>query len=284
MTHDLYLFAAGPPPNKNASESTEIGPGTSGTTSAAPHNPTVVDNKATIHKYARRLDKYKAGQSPATVYPERMRSSQPGLSWLGDDEFESTGLAFKLARLHVQRVAANKPAGDSGPRENANKHGNQSSGDGKNDEKTRTRVKTSSNTYRKVTRPKEHTPQRTRPKQAVLEPSPTPQLPAHVDIKSTDFASLFGASPSLSATPSPMSTKSTPTDDTSRRVQLALEYHGGDYSRLVSTSLVSSQGSPLAYAESAMVRRRDLGYNRRNGALAIVRGMINKSPGSQPIV
>ena len=279
MTHGLYLFAAGPPQNNNTPESTETSTGTSGTTSAAPPNPTVAD-KATII-YARRLNKFKVGQSPATVYPERTRSSQPGLSWLGDDEFESTGLAFKLARLHIQREAARKPTGRSEPPKRANKHGNPGPDIGKNVEKSRTRVKTSDSSDRKTSRPKKNTPQKSRPKQADLKPSLVPQPPAHVDIKSTDFASLFGASPSLSA-PSSTNTKTTPADDTSRRVQLALEYRGGDYSRLVSSSLVTSQGSPLAYAKSAMVRRRELGSNRRDGALAIVRGMINKSPGSQP--
>ena len=59
--------------------------------------------------------------------------------------------------------------------------------------------------------------------------------------------------------------KPTPTDNASRRVQLALEYQGGDYSRLVSNTLVTSQGNPLVYAERTMARRRELGPNGRNG-------------------
>ena len=179
-------------------------------------------------------------------------------------------------------MAAEKPAGHSGPRRDANRHGNPASRSGKNDEKPRTRVKALHNGDKKASRPKRDTPQKSQPKQVVLEPSPTPKPPAHVDIESTDFTSLFGGSPSLSVASSPSNMKTTPTDDASRRVQLALEYHGGDYSRLVSSSLVTSQGSPLAYAESAMARRRGLGSNRRNGALAIVQGMVIKSPGSQP--
>ena len=223
---------------------------------------------------------YDPGQSPATIYPERARSSQPGLSWLGDDEFESTGLAFRLARL--QRVVAEKPTGHSGPRRDASRHENPSSRTGKNDEKPGTRVKVSNNGDKKASRPKRDTPRESQPKQAVLKPSPIPKPPAHVDIESTDFTSLFGASPSLPAALSPSNTRTTPTDDASRRVQLALEYRGGDYSRLVSSSLVTSQGSPLTYAESAMARRRGLGSNRRNDALAIVQGMVVRSPSSQP--
>jgi len=268
------LFAAGPPPKNNTPGRTE----TPGTTSPVFSN-IAVGNRGSLNKYARRLDKYKAGQSPATVYPERARSSQPGLSWLGDDEFESTGLAFRLTNL--QRVAARKSPGHSEPRRDANRRGDLGSLTGKNEEKPRTRAKAFKNGDKKVSRPTKDRSQESLPKQAVLKPSPTPQQPAHVDIESTDFASLFGASPSLSATPSPTSAKPTPTDDASRRVQLALEYHGGDYSRLISGSLVTSQGSPLVYAESAMARRRGLGSNRRNGALAIVQGMITKSPGSQ---
>ena len=265
------MFAAGPSLKKNTSKRTET------------FSNIAVGNRSSINKYARGLNGYKAGQSPATVYPEHARSSQPGLSWLGDDEFESTGLAFRLSHLsHLQRVAVRKPTGHSGPRRDANRHGNPGSGTGESNEKRRTRVEAFNNGNKKASRPKKDTPQESQPKQAVLEPSPTPRQPAHVDIESTDFTSLFGASPSLSTTPSPTSTKSNPTDDASRRVQLALEYHGGDYSKLISSSLVTSQGSPLTYAESAMGRRRGLGSNRRNGALAIVQGMIAKSQGSQP--
>lgn len=283
----------------------------SGTASTAPPNPTVVNNGASINKYARRLNKYKAGQSPATLYPERTRSFQPGLSWLGDDEFESTGLAFRLARHNIQRIAASKPTSSFGSSKNVNKDANPGPGLRKNDgKKIQTRAKASNNADRKPSRPprKDITP-KSRPTQVdvmaktetsktvkpgvstrsttpnpILKPSPalqTPVSPVHVDLKSTDFTSLFGASPSLSAAPS-TNTKATPTDDASRRVQLALEYHGGDYSKLVTNSLVTSQGDPLVYAENAMARRRELGSNRRNGALRIVQGMVGKSQASQP--
>jgi len=276
----------GLPSKTNAFERAEYSPRTSGTTSTHPRSPPLIDRAARIDKYAQRLNSYRASQSPATAYPERTRSSKPGLSWLGDDEFESTGLAFKLARIQVQRrVAAEKPTGHFSPRKDINHRGDPGPGGVKNDERARTRVKASNNDNKKASGPKKDTPKKPKPKpeQAVPQPSPAPQLPAHVNMKSTDFASLFGASPSLSTAPSTTSTKPTPTDHTSRRVQLALEYRGGDYSRLVSSSLVTSQGSPLVYAESAMVRRKDLGSNRRNGALAIVQGMINKSAGSQPM-
>jgi len=274
LTHNLYSFAASPPPKENTSGRSEARTVTPWSTSAS------VDNKASLNQYARQLNKYKAGQSPATVYPERARSPQPGLSWLGDDEFESTGLAFRLASL--ERVDVRKPTGHSNPRRDTNRHGNPGSGTRENDKTPRTRVKASNNGDKKASRPRKDRPQESQSKQAVLEPSPTPRQPTHIDIESTDFTSLFGASPSLSTTHSSTSTKPTPTDDASRRVQLALEYHGGDYSRFISSSLVTSQGSPLAYAESAMARRRGVGSNRRNDALAIVQGMIAKSPGSQP--
>ncbi|KAF9647437.1 hypothetical protein BDM02DRAFT_2676955 [Thelephora ganbajun] len=197
----------------------------------------------------------------------------------------------------MQRVAAGKPTGGSGFNKNANKNANPGSGPRKNYEKPRTQAK--------PPQPKKDLAQKSRPKQvdatrtetlravkpdvsggsttySILGSSPAPQTIVHVELESTDFASLFGASPSLSASPSTASLKTTPTDAASRRVQLILEYQGGDYSKLVPNSLVTSQGSPLVYAESTMARRRELGPNRRNDALGIVRGMIDKSQGSQP--
>jgi hypothetical protein len=64
--------------------------------------PYVTNNEASVNKYAKRLSEYKTGQSPVMAYPERTWSFQPGLSWLGDVEFESTGLAFRLACHHKQ--------------------------------------------------------------------------------------------------------------------------------------------------------------------------------------
>lgn len=308
LTRDLYVFTAGLSPKESHSEGTEISTGTSGTT-VAPSDPAVVNNGAGINKYARRLNKYKAGQSPATVYLERARSSQPGLSWLGDDEFESTGLAFRLARHQVQRMTVSKPTGGFGSSKNASGNADLGSGPRGNNEKGRTRTKASEKIDNRASQPRRDLAQKSQPRRVyamkseiprivkpsastgpaishpTLKPTPAPQTPVRplqVDLESTDFTSLFGASPSLSAVPSSTNTKTTPADNVSRRVQLALEHHGGDYSRLISGSLVTSQGDPSVYAESTMARRRDLGPNRRNSALGIVRGMIGKSQGSQP--
>ena len=303
------MLVAGLPPKENSPEGTKTSTGTSETT-AAPSDPAVFNNGAGVNGYARRLNKYKAGQSPATAYPERTRSSQPGLSWLGDDEFESTGLAFRLARHHVQRMAASKPTGGSDSNKNGNREKGPDSGPRRNNEKTRTRAQASHRADNRASHPKKDLTHKSQPRRVdaakaetpeavkrsvstgpaashpTLKPSPVPQTPLHplhVDLGSTDFTSLFGTSPSLSTAPSSTSTKTTPADNVSRRVQLALEHHGGDYSKLVSGSLVTSQGDPSAYAESTMARRRDLGPNRRNSALGIVRGMIGKSQGSQPM-
>jgi len=170
-------------------------------------------------------------------------------------------------------------------------------------------VNASNNVYKKASRPKKDLTQKSQPRQAhttknrasqtirsetstgpatsypTLKPSSTSKTPAHtahIDLKSTDFTSLFGASPSPSVAPSSMSTKTTPVNDTSRRVQLIFESRGGDYSRLISGPLVTSQGDPSVYAERAMARRRELGSNERNRALEIIRGMIGRSQGSQP--
>jgi len=206
----------------------------------------------------------------------------------------------------MQRVVASKSTGGSGSNKHANKNANRGSSPRKDDEKSRTRVKASSNLGHRVLQPKKNpvqksqprrvdtagteTPQTVRPRVSTgpdtthLTPksSPVPQTPVHVNLKSTDFTSLFGASPSLSGAPSLASMKTAPTDNASRRVQLALEYQGGDYSKLVSNTLVTSQGNPLVYAERTMARRRELGPNGRNGALGIVRGMIGRSQDSQP--
>lgn len=280
------------------SKSTGTSTRASETTSSAPSDPTVVNNGTSIKKYARGLNEYKAGQSPATLYPARTRSFQPGLSWLGDDEFESTGLAFRLARHHVQRATASKSVGVPGPRENENL----GSGPRRNDERTRTRVTALNNADEKAPRPKRDPAQKPRLKQAGVVEAKVPETvepgistgpatsrptlkpshtPLHVDLGSTDFTSLFGASPYLSATPVSTNTKTILADNVSRRVQLALE-HGGDYSNLVSGTLVTSQGSPITYAENTMGRRRDLGPDGRNAALKIIRGMIGRPQGSQP--
>ena len=209
----------------------------------------------------------------------------------------------------MQRTVVSGLTGGSGSSNSLIKNANPGSSPRRNDENSRARVKGSNNVDRKAFQPKEYISRKPQPKRAYatekteapktvrpgmstkpttphptpkLSPSPqTPVNPVHIDLKSVDFTSLFGVSPSISAAPS-TSTKATLTDDVSRRVQLALEYHGGDYSKLVSGSLVTSQGDPLLYAESAMARRRELGYKRRNGALRIVQGMIGKSQGSQP--
>lgn len=209
-------------------------------------------------------------------------------------------------------MAASKPTGDSGSSKNVYKNRNPGSTPRRNDERPRIQAKAPDSTDKKASRPGEGLAQKSQPKRVDItkktetredaepgvstkpatrhrtpKPSPaprTPVRPVQVDLKSTDFTSLFGASSSPSVASSSTSTKTTPTDNASRRVQLALEYHGGDYSKLVSSCLVTSQGSPLVYAESTMARRRELGFNRRNGALGIVQGMIGKSQGSQPIV
>ena len=239
-----------------------------------------------MNGYAKRLNRYKAGQSPTTLHPERTRTFKPGLSWLGDDEFESTGLAFKLARHQIQRTAANGRTGHT------DSYGDHGSRPRRNDGGTGMRARTSDNTKRNTFRPKRDPVQNPHPKKVDLpktgpstmtttsnrtpKPSPTPQTPVHVNFGSTDFTSLFGASPSLSVAPSPTSTKITATDAVSRRVQLTLECHGGDYSKLVPNSLANSQGDPLVYAASTVARRRDLGPNGRINALEIVRGMVGK--------
>ena len=271
------------------SEHAETSTKTSGTTDATASDPTTLNNGDSIKRYANRLNKYKAGQSPTTLYPSQSRSFNPGLSWLGDDEFESTGLAFKL-----RRMAVSKPS--PGPNKNANWNANPKSGPQRNDRKLQTRTRASDNAGKNATRSKNDLTRNPRSRQApktvesdfstgqatshpTLKPSPAP---LRVDLKSADFTSLFGASPSLSTSPSSTSTKSTTTDNASSRVQLALEQYGGDYSNLVSGSLVTSQGSPIVYAKSTMGRRRDLGLDKRNTALGIIRGMVNKSEDSRP--
>ncbi|KAF9778224.1 hypothetical protein BJ322DRAFT_1093757 [Thelephora terrestris] len=260
---------------------------------AAP-NSKDVKSEASANKPARRPNNYKAGQSPATFQPERTRTFQPGLSWLGDDEFESTGLAYKLARHHMQREAASKPAGGSGPDRNTNRNANAGSGPRTNGENARTRTKASNNFETEASqrrRDPSHThlsKQRDPPKVETsqtarrpatsyptlkLKPSPVPQTPAHVNFESTDFTSLFGAS-SLPTTYTPTSQRIAPSDAVSRRVQLALEYRGGDYSNLAPKTLVTSQGDPLVYAANTLARRRDLGPNMRSSALEIVREMV----------
>ena len=303
LTHDLHSLVAGLPPKEKASEGT----GTLGPASTAPSDPTVVNNGT---RHARRSSNYADRRTPGTPHHKQTRSSQPGLSWLGDDEFESTGLAFKLARHHMQRMAANKPTGDSGPSKNANKYANPGSGPRKNDGAARTWGKTSDNTNKRASQPKNDLTRKSQPRRAdttktttprtvrsgvstgpatsypTLKPFSVPETPArtaHINLESADFTSLFGTSPPLSAAPSSTSAKTTPTDGASRRVQLILESRGGDYSRLVSGPLVTSQGDPSVYAERAMARRRELGSNERNRALGIIRGMIGKSQGSQQI-
>lgn len=243
--------------------------------------------------FARNLDRYKAGQSPATFHPKRNRTIQPGLSWLGDDEFESAGLAFRLARRHTERLAVSKPTGGLGFGQNANSNAGPGSGPRGNDRRQRTPAGVSGNAVKGASQPKKGLVQKSRPKQMdatktrvprtvsspTLKPSPAP---LHINLNSTDFTSLFGASPSLSTSPSSPRTGTTPIDDASSRVQLALEQHGGDYSKLVSSSLVTSEGSPTVYAESTMARRRDLGPEKRSTALEIIRGMVDKTQGPQP--
>lgn len=206
----------------------------------------------------------------------------------------------------MQRAAATKPNGGSYPNRNANGKANSGSGPRRNDGTTRTRVKVSDDARKNVSHPKRGPAQNSRPKHAdppeaatpktvnpgvpkgtvtshqTLKLSPAPQMPTHIDFGSTDFTSLFGPSSSFSDTPSSTSIKTTAANAVSRRVQLTLEHHGGDYSKLISSSLATSHGDPLVYAASTMARRRDLGPNGRNGALEIVRGMIGKSVGSQP--
>lgn len=115
-----------------------------------------------------------------------------------------------------------------------------------------------------------------------LKPSPAPQTPIRVDFGSTDFTSLFGVSASLSDVPPSTITKTIAADAVSRRAQLALEYHGGDYSKLVPNTFATGPGDPLVYAASTLARRRDIGPNRRSNALEIIRGMVEKSLGPQP--
>ena len=207
----------------------------------------------------------------------------------------------------MRPVAASKPADGSGSSKNVKKNANSGSGPRKNDEKNRTRAKASNNADGNGSQPKKDAIRKHQPKQVYTiakaealetvnpgvstgpttphptpKPSPAPQIPVHVNLKSADFTSLFSASLPLSTAPSSTDTKAIPADDASRRVQLVLEHQGGDYSKLVSGSLVTSQGDPLLYAESTMARRRELGFKRRSGALRIVQGMVGRSQGFQP--
>lgn len=268
---------------------------------AASLNSTVVNKEPNVDKYASRLKQFKAGQSPTTFRPERKRSFQPGLSWLGDDEFETSGLAFKLARHHMRRVAENKLASASDSDKNASRDAEPGYGPRKGVERTKTRARASdrpgneASNPRREYRPKKVDTTKTEASRNVktgaakqqaasrptLKPSPAPKMPVQVDLGSTDFTSLFGAPPSLSPKDLSTSTRITPTDATSRRVQLALECHGGDYSKLVPEPLATSKGSPIVYAASTLGRRRDLGPNMKNNALEIIRSMAGRSLGSQ---
>ena len=292
------MFVAGLLSKGDGSESAKPSTGTSkmsGTITDVPSDPTVVANKAGMQRYARGLNKYKAGQSPTTAYPTQNWTFRPGLSWLGDDEFESTGLAFRLARHQVQRTAALKAAEGRDSKNNTNKNASRGPGPRKSDNQPRVRKKPTGRADKDTQIPqpdqvdfvKTKAPKTAQPSLSkgpvtsypTVRPSSTP---LRVDVNSTDFTSLFGTSPSLPTSPSSISMKRIPTDNAASRLQLALEQYGGDYSNLVSDSLVTSQGSPIAYAQSAMARRRDLGPDRRDIALGIIEGMIGKSQDSRP--
>jgi len=261
---------------------------------AASTNSTVVNKEPNVAKHANRLKQFEAGKSSTTFRPERKRTFQPGLSWLGDDEFETGGLAFKLARHQMRRAAENKLAGASDSNKNASGDAKPGYGPRENVERTQTRVRASDRLGSEASNPRrEFRPKRVDPTKSeahskrqattrpTLRPSPAPKMPAQVDLGSTDFTSLFGAPPSLSHKDLSTSTRITPADATSRRVQLALEHHGGDYSKLVPKPLATSEGSPIVYAASTLARRRDLGPNMRNNALEIIRSMAGRPLGSQ---
>ena len=270
---------------------------------AAPsHSPLTSDN-ADVDGNARRLNEYKAGRSPTNILHERRRTFQPGLSWLGDDEFESAGLASKLARHHTRPTVARDLPIHIDSKRNRDDLEKLSRPHRRNGPKKRVQVETlrnAENSASQPKRPKRDTVRAPRQKQAdppkpkavkldAPKPSqqtpkrpPTPKAPVHLE--STNFATLFAAPAFLSDAPSSTVTKTTTTDAASRRIQFALELHGGDYSKLVPNSLVTSQGDPLVYAASTMARRRDLGPNGRLNALEIVRGMVGRSSGSQPTV
>lgn len=267
-----------------------------------------------MRKYANRLNKYKAGQSPAVLHPDRKRSFQPGLSWLADDEFESTGLAFRLARHYAQRSTRQRFA-DRSP---VNRGEDTGSDPLRDNRRARTAAEDSNNAEQAISRPRsnladnrarqrrEH-PARTHASNSTrsfnetrssensrtanqpvtprptLERSPASQRPEHVDLGLTDFTSLFGASPTSSPESPSAEKRVTPADAASRRIQLTLEYHGGDYSRLVPDPSATSWRDPSVYAAITMARRRDLGPKRRSSALNIVQGMVGKPLGSQQI-
>ena len=91
--------------------------------------------------------------------------------------------------------------------------------------------------------------------------------PTTVNFETTDLESLFhkhsnSASDKLQAK--------------ARRIQLALERMGGDYSRLLPKAVEGREDNPVNRAQSAMARRRDIGINRRLGALNIVVNMVGK--------
>ena len=294
LTHNLRLFVAGPLSMRDGSDSAKTSTGTSETTTDVPYDPTVVTDRDGMQRYARGLNKYKAGHSPTTAFPTNKWTFQPGLSWLGHDEFESTGLAFKLARHQKQRSAALEATEGSNPQRDANKNTNRASGPRKSDYQPRARKKPADHRDKGAQIPqlgrvdvaKTKAPTTTKPglstglttSHPTAEPSPAP---LRVDVNLTDFTSLFGASPSLPVPSPSISVESTPTGSAPSRLQLTLEQYGGDYSNLVSGSLVTSQGSPITYARSTMARRRDLGPDKRGIALGIIQGMISGSEDTQ---
>jgi len=91
--------------------------------------------------------------------------------------------------------------------------------------------------------------------------------PTTVNFETTDLESLFHK---------PSNSASGKLQAKAQRTQLALERMGGDYSRLLPQAVEGREDNPVTRAQSAMARRRDIGINRRLGALNIVVNMVGK--------
>jgi hypothetical protein len=92
--------------------------------------------------------------------------------------------------------------------------------------------------------------------------------PTTTYFETADLESLFRVSPSEFA--------SVKVQAKSQRIQLVLERTGGDYSRLLPETIDGIEESPVNRARSAMARRRDIGINRRIGALRVVESVVGK--------
>jgi hypothetical protein len=95
--------------------------------------------------------------------------------------------------------------------------------------------------------------------------------PTSANFEATDLDQLFAK---------PMPTPTEPASDKRQgifgRVQLTLEHKGGDYSRLLPKTIAGDKLTPVSCAQATIARRRDVGINQRIGALQIVESMVGK--------